>query len=79
MVKASVVTEFSSENQRRFVSIGKELYGDMWMLPAAKALDKDHRQIRRWAKGESEPPDEIIERLGAMARKKALLLMKAAR
>ena len=78
MVKAAAITEFKSYNQQRFVEMGKELYGDMWMLSAAKALDKDHRQIRRWAKGEHEPPDDIVEQLAGMARKRAAQLMRAA-
>lgn len=78
MVKAVVVTEFKSENQRRFVLLGQAMFGDMWMLSAAKALDKDHRQIRRWGKGENEPPDEIVEQLAAMARRKAAELMRKA-
>lgn len=73
------ITEFKSDNQRRLVGLCEELFGEYWQNPAAKALAIDHRQITRWVSGDYEPSDEIVEQLGAMARRKAMRLMKVAR
>lgn len=72
------ITEFKSENQRRFVRLAEELFGEYWQNPAAKALAVNHRHLYRWVSGESEPPDEIIARLEGMARKKCMQLMRVA-
>lgn len=72
------MTEFKSDNQRRLVGICEEMFGEYWLNPAAKALAVDYRQVARWAQGEYEPPDEIVEQIGAMARRKAVKLMKVA-
>jgi len=73
-----VITEFKSDNQRRLVELCEELFGEQWQNRAAKALAVNHRQVHRWVSGEYEPPDEIVEQLGAMARRKAVKLMKVA-
>ena len=74
-----VITEFKSDNQRRLVELCEELFGEQWQNRAAKALAVNHRQVHRWVSGEYEPPDEIVEQLGGMARRKAVKLMKVAR
>lgn len=71
--------EIKNDNQRRLTEMGELLFGDFWINPMARALAVDARQVMRWAKGEYEPPDEIVEQLGGMARRKAVKLMKVAR
>lgn len=78
MPKKPAVYEIKNDNQRRLTALGELLFGDFWINPMSRALAVDARQVMRWAKGEYEPPDEIVEQLGAMARKKAVRLMKVA-
>lgn len=73
-----VITEFKSDNQRRLVELCEELFGEQWQNRAAKALAVNHRQLWRWVAGEYEPPDEIVERLSGMARRKAVKLYRVA-
>lgn len=71
--------EIKSDNQRRLVELAHELFGDYWQRPLTKALGVHPFQVQRWVKGDYEPSDEIVEQLGAMARRKAMRLMKVAR
>lgn len=72
------ITKFKSHNQRRLVECAKLMFGDYWQRPAAKALGVHVQQMARWAHGDYEPPDEIVEQLAGMARRRAALLMRAA-
>lgn len=72
------ITNFKSENQRRFMLIAEEIFGPYWQNPAAKALSVDPKQVKRWASGDYEPSDAIVEQLAAMARRKAAALMRKA-
>ena len=79
MPRKPEIPEFKSHNHRRLVELGRDLFGDFWQNPMARALEVHHRQVLRWSKGEYEPSDEIIERLSALWRQKTLKAMKDAR
>lgn len=72
------ITQFKSLNQRKLVECARLMFGEYWLNPLAGVLDKNIRQIHRWAHGEYEPPDEIVEQLAVMARRRAAALMRAA-
>jgi len=49
---------------------GRALYGARWQSLMAEALGVNERTVRRWGKGEFEPPDGVYEDLRKLARAK---------
>lgn len=44
---------------KRLEEIGSALYGRSWQSDLARLLDVSGRTMRRWAAGETKPPDQI--------------------
>lgn len=59
-----------TKDQRRFLALGEFLHGRNWKKPLARALEKNEKTIRRWAKGDWDVPPDVIETMAAMATKK---------
>lgn len=49
---------------------GRALYGARWQSLMAEALGVNERTVRRWGKGEFEPPDGVYEDLRKLVRAK---------
>ena len=56
-------------NQQKLITLGAALHGRLWLRATARDLNVDYRQVQRWAKGEYEPPDQIIAELVEIAVK----------
>lgn len=64
-------------NRDRLITLARALYGERWQLAVARDLGKDHKQVRRWASGEYEPPTESITKLVDVASKRISDIAKA--
>lgn len=65
-------------NCDRLVILGRAMHGERWQRPVSRDLKhKSHRQVQRWADGEFETPDDVIERLMAIARARNLAITDA--
>jgi hypothetical protein len=53
------------------------IWGRVWRLDAATSLNLNERTVRRYAKGEYDPPNEVITDLRLMAAAKAAQLATA--
>jgi hypothetical protein len=62
-----------------FCAIGEALYGTQWQGDLAIALDIDKRNIRRWAAGGREVPDQYRERILILVADRLALLQDLAR
>ena len=54
---------------------GRALYGARWQSLMADDLGVNERTVRRWGKGEFEPPDGVWDDLRKLARTKAKALL----
>lgn len=50
-------------NKDRLSRLGRALYGERWMRAVSFDLGVDPKQVRRWASGAYEPPDERVSML----------------
>lgn len=59
--------------------IGEALYGPRWQSELARDLDVNDRTVRRWASGESVPPETLEARLRALVSERIALLRSVLR
>ena len=52
-----------SDTARLIRRAGRALYGERWQSALAGALGVNIRTVRRWAAGQQEAPEAIVERL----------------
>lgn len=62
-----------------FCAIGEALYGQHWPTELAIALDIDKRNIRRWAAGGREVPDQYRDRIQMLVAERLALLQDLSR
>lgn len=58
------------QRRARFSALGEFLYGENWKKPLAKAITKNEKTVRRWAKGDWDAPDDILQAMEKMAEAK---------
>lgn len=65
------------QRRARFNALGEFLYGENWKKPLANAIEKNEKTVRRWAKGEWDAPEDILEAMAKMAEAKQAKLKRA--
>lgn len=60
----------------RFNALGEFLYGENWKKPLAKVINKNEKTVRRWAKGDWDAPDDILQAMEKMAETKQAKLKR---
>jgi hypothetical protein len=56
----------------QFIAWGEALFGSDWKAPLARALGMNRRTIIRYAAGEREIPDDLLDELRVLARGQAM-------
>lgn len=62
-------------NQQKLITLGAALHGRLWLRATARDLGVDYRQVQRWAKGEYDTPDWVIDDLRKQAHETAAHLV----